>query len=263
MRVLIADDEPIALERLQLALTCVPEAELVAAARNGRQAAELIRELKPDVAVLDVQMPGRDGFEVIEALGDAAFVPEVIFVTAFDEHAIRAFDVHAVDYLLKPVAFERFREALRRAGARLEARASDARFSELQRLLDAVRAEGRAEGEAFERELWVPSRQGLTRLAVADIDLIEAEGDYVRLHVGTSSHLYKDTLSGLCDRLDPTRFLRVHRSAAVSLERIAAVRRRLPRGLVLTLAGGRQVPVGPSYTAEVLERTRARRWRGG
>jgi YesN/AraC family two-component response regulator len=144
MRVVIADDEPVALERLELALSCVPEAALVGVARTGREALSLIRDLKPDVAVLDIQMPAKDGFGVIEGLKPGEFTPEVIFVTAFHEHALRAFEVEAVDYLLKPVAFERFREALRRAKSRLDARASDERFAELQRLLEALRGSGAA-----------------------------------------------------------------------------------------------------------------------
>jgi DNA-binding LytR/AlgR family response regulator len=263
MKVLIADDEPVALERLELALSCVPEAELVASARTGREALTLIRELRPEVAVLDIEMPGRDGFSVIEDLKDGEFTPEVIFVTAFHAHALRAFEVQAVDYLLKPVAFERFREALRRARGRLDARASDERFAELQRLLQTLKAEekkGNGNG-AGERELWAPERGGLVRIPVETIDRIEAEGDYVRVHAGASSHLIKDTVSSLEQRLDATQFLRAHRSSIVNLARVRSVRRRLPRGHYLVLEEGQVVAVGPSYAADVLARLKARRWR--
>jgi DNA-binding LytR/AlgR family response regulator len=261
MRVLIADDEPVALERLELALTCVPEAELVGAARTGRQALALIRELRPDVAVLDIQMPAQDGFAVIEDLRPGEFTPEVIFVTAFHEHALRAFEVQAVDYLLKPVAFERFREALRRARTRLDARASDERFAELQRLLQTLKASEHVEARAGERELWAPERGGLVRIPVESIDRIEAEGDYVRVHAGEAAHLIKDTITALDERLDGEMFLRVHRSAIVNLARVKSVRRRIPRGHYLVLEGGAVVSVGPSHAAEVLARLNARRWR--
>lgn len=260
MRVLLADDEPVALERLKLALSCVPEARLVAAARNGKEALTLIRELKPDVAVLDVQMPVKDGFEVLEHLRADEHVPEVIFVTAFNEYAVRAFDVQAVDYLLKPVAFERFREALRRARARLDTRASDERFAELQRLLEALRAEEGAAETATTRDIWVQERGGLTRVPVLSIDRIEAEGDYVRIHVGKTSHLLKDTITAIQERLDPS-FARVHRSSIVNLSRVRGVRRRFPRGLVLLLNDGVSITVGPSFADDVMKRMQAHRWR--
>jgi DNA-binding LytR/AlgR family response regulator len=233
----------------------------VASVKTGKEALTMIRELKPDVAVLDIQMPAKDGFAVIEGLRAGEHTPEVIFVTAFHEHALRAFEVQAVDYLLKPVAFERFREALRRARARLDARASDARFAELQGLLQALKAEGPGPAPARERELWAPERGGLVRIAVESVDRIEAEGDYVRVHVGEGAHLIKDTITALQERLDPDMFLRVHRSSIVNLGRVRGVRRRLPRGLYLTLEGGGAVSVGPSYAAEVLARLKARRWR--
>jgi DNA-binding LytR/AlgR family response regulator len=260
MNVLLADDEPVALERLQLALSCVPEARLVAAARNGKEALTLIRELKPDVAVLDVQMPIKDGFAVLESLAPGDHVPEVIFVTAFDDYAVRAFEVQAVDYLLKPVAFERFREALRRARGRLDTRAGDERFAQLQRLLEAVRADQSQSASHAAPEIWVQERGSLVKVAVAAIDRIEADGDYVRIHVGDASHLVKETITAIQDRLDAN-FARVHRSSIVNLKRVRSVRRRLPRGLLLVLDGGITVAVGPSYANEIRERIRTHRWR--
>jgi DNA-binding LytR/AlgR family response regulator len=259
MRVLLADDEPMAIERLELALAGIPEARLVGAARNGHEAIAMIRDLRPDVAVLDVQMPLTDAFDVIESLRAGDFVPEIIFITAFDRHAVRAFDVQAVDYLLKPVAFDRFHEALRRAQARLDARASETRLLELQRVLAAVRAEERDDTPA--RELWVPEEGGLAKVAVSAIDRIEAEGDYVRIHVGEASHVLKETITGIQQRLDPATFARVHRSSIVNLTRVRGVRRKLPRGLVLVLNGGGTVPVGPSFADEVMRRMEAHRWR--
>jgi DNA-binding LytR/AlgR family response regulator len=261
MRVLLADDEPLALERLQLALSGLAQATLVGTARNGREALELIRERRPDVAVLDVQMPVADGFAVIEALRDDDAVPEFIFVTAFHHHAIRAFEVQAVDYLLKPVAFERFHEALRRAQARLAARTSGERLEEVQRLLEALHAAPDAGAAAPDGEIWVQESGGLTRIATSVVDRIEAEGDYVRIHVGDRSHLLKETITAMQSRLDAQAFARVHRSSIVNLTRVRSVRRRTPRGIVLVLQGGATVAVGPSFADEVMRLLQARRWR--
>jgi len=262
MRVVIADDEPIALERLRLGLACVPEAELVGAAKSGREAAALIRDLKPDVAVLDIQMPGQNGLGVMAGLREGDFIPEVIFVTAFNQHAVSAFEVQAVDYLLKPVPFDRLRQALRRAKARLEARAADARFSELQTLLTTLSAADQSVGKpGYERELWVKERQGLTRLPLDTVHLLQAEGDYVVAHTADSTHLLKDTISSLQGRLDPAVFLRVHRSTIVNMSRIRTLKRRGKRGYCIVLQSGPEAPVGPSYVDAVLSAVNARRWR--
>jgi DNA-binding LytR/AlgR family response regulator len=262
IRILLADDEPIALERLELAVAGIPDAQLVAKARNGKEALALIRELKPDIAVLDIQMPVKDGFAAVEELRPGEFLPEIIFVTAYQEHAVRAFEVHAVDYLLKPVSFERFREAVRLAKARLDARAAEVRFAELQQLIASLRASGDpATASAYERELWVRTRDGIVRVPVDHIDAITAEGDYVLLHVGDKSHLLKDTITSLASRLDPATHCRVHRSTIVNLARINSIRRRGPRSLSLILESGADHAVGPSYVETVLNGVNAKRWR--
>lgn len=255
IRVLLADDEPLARERLALAVAGIPEAEVVGMARNGREAVEAIRRLRPDVAVLDILMPGLDGFETIEALEQHDHVPEVIFVTAFHQHAVRAFEVHAVDYLLKPVDFERFREALNQAQERLVGRNARARLTELQDLVATLqRADGEEDGHL--RETWVRSARGLERLRFEDVELVTAEGDYVALHIGQQNHLVNHTMSELEEKLDPAVFRRVHRSAIVNLDCVEAIRRRRSRALVLVLDGGRTVPVGPSYAAATMEALR-------
>lgn len=262
IRLLLADDEPVALERLKLTAASVPDAEVVATARNGREAIERMHESRPDIAILDIQMPGKDGFAVIEATRAGDHVPEIIFVTAFHEHAVRAFEIRAVDYLLKPVASERFREAIDRARARLQVRTMDARFSELQTLIATLRQQDRADdAPMWADEVWVRTREGQVRVRFDDIDVIMAEGDYVSLHVGERSYLLKETMNTLQSRLDPARFHRVHRSAIVNLSRIAGMRRRGPRALSLGLATGRQVAVGPSHVASTLEALHAKRWR--
>jgi DNA-binding LytR/AlgR family response regulator len=259
MRVLIADDEPLALEGLKLALQCMPDAEIVGTAKTGKQTLALIRELRPDVAILDIQMPAKNGFEVIQSLGSGEHVPEIIFVTAFHEHAVRAFEVHAVDYLLKPVAFNRLRESMKRAKMRLEARASEELFAELQQLLQSLTST--AMESSHGADLWVPDRGGLTRIDLASVDRIEAEGDYARVFAGKNTHLIKETIASLAARLDPSLLLRVHRSTIVNIDKIGAVRRRRPRGVFLLLNSGEMIAVGPSYVADVQETLRVRRWR--
>jgi len=260
MRVIIADDEPVAVERLQLALSCVPEVELVGIAKSGREALTLIKERQPDVAILDIQMPAQNGFGVLAALRPTDKIPEVIFVTAFENHALKAFEINAVDYLLKPVPFERLRDAVRRAKERLQARAADARFAELQSIIAALSS---PEGERarYEFEIWVKDRDGVTRIPTETVDMFEAAGDYVIAHVGRTTHFLSDSLNALENRLDPQMLLRVHRSAIVNLGQVRSLRRRGPRALSLILQSGKQVPVGPTYSDAVLKAMKVRRWR--
>ncbi len=260
MRVLIADDEPLALRRLSTALACVPEAEIVGMAETGEQALRLLAELRPELVVLVVQMPGPDGLDVAARVRRAQPDMEVIFVTGLEQHAIRAFDLGAADYVLKPVSFERLREAVRRAAARLQARNADVRFAELERRLKTL-ASRDAEGGAYDREIWARDSQGLARVPVESIDRIEADGDYVIAHAGESTHLMHETLRSLEQRLDPAHFLRVHRSTIVNAARIRAIRRRPGSKLRLTLSDGASIEVGPSFTEQVLKAVNARRWR--
>jgi DNA-binding LytR/AlgR family response regulator len=261
IRILLADDEPVALQRLELAVAGIPDAEVVARAANGRQALELIRELKPDIAVLDILMPGKDGFAVIEGIGPDGHLPEIVFVTAFHEHAVRAFEIHAVDYLLKPVAFDRFAQAIERARARLQAKKSETRFAELQELISTLREKQGDAGAKHAEEVWVRTRNGLVRVRFGEVDMITAERDYVSLHVGQRSYLLKDTMSALQSRLDPAMFQRVHRSVIVNLSRVSGMRRRGTRTLSLVLADDREVAVGPNWIAPTIEALNARRWR--
>ena len=262
MRVLLADDEPVALDRLELALAGIPEASLVARARNGREALRLMQELRPEIAVLDIQMPGMDGLQVVQLLQTGNPVLEIVFVTAYQEHAVRAFDLHAVDYLLKPVAFDRFREALRRAQSRLQARAANARLLQLQELLASLRTQGESRFDTpYEQELWAKTRDGLQRIPIDAIDYIAAEGDYVMVHAGQRSYLLKDTIVSLLARLDPKRFLRIHRSTIVQAKSIRSLQRRSLRGVAVILVDGTRLAVGPSFVNEMTAAVRARQWR--
>ncbi|PQZ84833.1 MULTISPECIES: LytTR family DNA-binding domain-containing protein [unclassified Brevundimonas] len=259
MKVLIADDEPLALARLKQALACIPEVELAAAARSGEDALQLIRSLQPDIAVLDIEMPGLDGLGVVSRLSPSDPVPEIIFVTAFTQHAVDAFALNAADYLTKPFEFERLRAAIRRARTRLDARNSDQRFAELQTLVASLQQT--TEPSLHETEVWIRRADGLHRQPLEDVDHILAQGDYVELHTRGATYLVRDTISSLEQRIDPTRFVRCHRSVIVNLAFVRGVRRRTGRKLALTLSNGREITVGPSYADRVSQIMNIKPWR--
>jgi two-component system LytT family response regulator len=220
LRVLVVDDEPLARSGVRGLLARDPELEVVGEAADGREAVDAILSAKPDLVFLDVQMPEMDGFEVLRRVGPGR-MPAVVFVTAFDQFALRAFDVAAVDYLLKPFDDERFAVAVDRAKRALRS----AEAGELgRRLLGLLEARGGGEGEPAERayasRLLVKSASKTVFLRVEEIDWIEADDYYARLHVGSKSHLLRETMGSLEQRLDPGRFFRVHRSAIVNLDRV-------------------------------------------
>jgi DNA-binding LytR/AlgR family response regulator len=261
MRVIVADDEPLALATMQSSLACIPAVEVVGRARNGVEALAMIRSLKPDLVILDIEMPGRSGLSVIESLRPGEAIPEVIFSTAFSHYAVKAFEVNAVDYLTKPVSFERLREAVGNAGERLAARTANQRFAELQALIAALQAEAESDGHVYEQDLWIRRKEGLERLPVKTIDLIEAQGDYVNLHVGDDMYMVRDTVSSLAHRLNPALFVRSHRSFLVNITRVRGIRRKTGGQMELTLDTGRLVAVGPSYAESTLKAVNAKRWR--
>ena len=217
LRVLVVDDEPLAREKIRAMLKRDPEVEIVGECTNGEEALTAVRELAPDLLLLDVQMPECGGFEVLEALSRDGRVPAVIFVTAYDQYAVRAFEVHALDYLLKPFDRERFEGAMARAKAQLRGGrdgdgALDRRITEL---LAHLRAE-----KTYAERLVVKDGGRVFFLETDDVDWIEAEGNYVRLHTSKKSHLLRETITGLESQLDPRKFVRIHRSAVVQLSRI-------------------------------------------
>jgi len=215
VRVVIADDEPPALAKMRRLLRSEPDVELVGEASSGAEAVERIAELRPDIAFLDVQMPGLDGFQVVDALAGEV-LPEIVFATAFDEYAVRAFEVHAVDYLLKPFEAARLRQALDRVRQRLRATAGE---GDTERIRQAVR-QARDIPRPLTRLLVRTAKGAAKLLRLEDVTWIQAEENYVRLHVGDDSYLVRGTLSALEDRLDADRFVRVHRSHIVNLEAI-------------------------------------------
>ncbi len=215
MRVLIVDDEPPARERLKRLLADLEGVELIGEAKDGVRAVKMIEEMKPDLVLLDIQMPGLDGFGVIEALAEP---PPVIFVTAYDEYAIRAFEVNALDYLLKPFSQERLEKAIYRAQ---EALAEERDFTaRLGPLLESLAAQGRHLARLAVRDY---ESRSIRVLDVDEVDWIGVEDEQVFVHVGDEAYPIRRTLAELEARLDPARFFRAHRSAIVNLDRVKEV----------------------------------------
>jgi two-component system response regulator AlgR len=236
-RTLIVDDEPLAVERLQIICARIAGLSLVGTAADGAGALRLIESLSPDLLLLDIQMPGIDGMAVAQTLAKRALVdevprPAVIFVTAFAEFAVAAFDVAAMDYLMKPVEAER----LERAVARIRAQLGTA-------------PPAPAMPSPWIREFWVPHRAEIVRIAARDIDLIEAERDYMRLHVGPRSFLLHKTITELERKLDPADFVRLHRSTLVRRDKIAGFKHSGSGAWEAQLQDGRRLRVGRSYLA--------------
>ena len=213
-RALIVDDEPLARRRIKQLLARDPDVEIAGEGGNGRDAIAAIQDLGPDLLFLDVQMPEIDGFDVLEAI-DPAKLPFVIFVTAYDQYALRAFEVSAVDYLVKPFDRPRFERALQRAKSRL----ATERGSDLNRQTLALLEELKARSSHIER-LVVKAGGRAFFLKTEEIDWIEAEGKYVRLHVGKESYLLREAISSMEAQLDPKRFPRIHRSTIVNIDRV-------------------------------------------
>ncbi len=208
LRTLIVDDEPLAVERMQVICSRLESIRVVGTASDGAQALRLIEALQPDLVLLDMTMPEIDGISVAKALSRKAERPAVVFVTAHDNYAVEAFDLDAVDYVLKPVKPERLERAVARAFAR--------------------RGEGERSDSGWLEELWIPHRSELIRIATSEVARIDAERDYVRLHVGSGdesrTYLLLQTIAGLEKRLDPSKFIRIHRSTILRKDRITGLR---------------------------------------
>jgi two-component system LytT family response regulator len=239
LRAVIVDDEPLARRRVHDLLAREGDIEVVGEARDGYEAGELIRSLSPDIVFLDVQMPEMDGFGVIETIGAERF-PAVVFTTAYDHYAIPAFEVNAVDYLLKPLDPDRFRQSLERARAHLGRR--ETLKAELVSILQSLPSRRR-----FLDRLVVRSGGRITFLRTDEIDCIEACGNYVKLCVGTEEHLLRMTMSALQARLDPERFLRIHRSTIVNVERVKELQSTFHGEYVVVLRSGRRVTLSRGY----------------
>jgi two-component system LytT family response regulator len=250
MRVAIVDDEPLAREGLRLMLAAHPDLELAGEAGNGKDGLALVSATRPDLLLIDVHMPEMSGLEMAAAL-PADLATSVVFVTAYDEYAVRAFDVHALDYLVKPVSEERLALALERARSRH-------RLQSMTQLAEQIRA---AQGElpaataataapapaaATRQQLAIRDGQRVVFVSVDEIDWIEAASYYVEIHTGGRAYLHRETMQHLEATLDPDRFVRIHRSRLINRERISELRRR-GRGAIAVLSDGSSHLVARSY----------------
>jgi two-component system LytT family response regulator len=249
IRALIADDEPLARERMRSLLGAEQDIEIVGEARDGVETVEAILSQSPDLVFLDVHMPKLDGFEVIQTIGPDR-MPAVVFVTAYDQHALRAFEVQALDYLLKPFDSERFQGALRRVRRQIDSRETG---DIGQRLLALVR-DLRPASQARTDRLVVKSGGRLYFLRADEIDWIEAAGNYVRLHVGAEGHLLRETMNSIESRLNPEIFFRIHRSHIVNIERIKELQPWFNGEYVVILRNGARLTLSRGYREKLQER---------
>jgi two-component system LytT family response regulator len=249
IRTVIVDDEPAARRGVRLLLARDPAFEIVGEATTGAAAAALIARLQPDLAFLDVQMPDADGFAALAGLPPDA-TPAVIFVTAYDEHALRAFEVHAVDYLLKPYDDARFTAALQRAKAEVRHRAQDRAGPRLTRIMELLQRGAAPAAEPVPPggdRILVKSSGEIFFLKAEEIDWIEAEGDYMKFHVGPRAHLMRETMARLEAKLDARRFVRIHRSTIVNLDRVRKLSPSFSGEYAVILADGTKLRLSRGY----------------
>ena len=233
LKTLIVDDEPLAIERLETLCSRLPQLEKVGTASNGEEALRMISQLEPDLLLLDIAMPKLDGIGVAKAAGQLKSPPAVIFVTAFDGFAVEAFNLAAIDYVLKPVSPDRLTLAIERV---------------VERRKTNVPLQSDTESE-WATEFWVPHKSELMRISACDIDRIEAERDYMQLHVGSRSYLLHQTITTLEERLDPAQFIRLHRSHIVRRDWIAGLRHDGGGVWLAMLKCGREIRIGRTHLA--------------
>lgn len=246
IRTLIVDDMLLARKRIRRYLSADPEIEIVGECSDGLKAISAIQELRPDLLFLDVQMPEIDGFQVLERVGPE-LVSAVIFVTAYDQFALRAFDVHALDYLLKPFERERFYRAIERAKAQIKQRQTGKFDERLRALLQDMDVQSK-----YLKRLLVKSAGRTIFLAIDEIDYIETAGNYLRLKSGKEAHLIRERLSHLQTRLDPEKFARIHRSTIVNIERIKEMYPLFNGDQMIILHDGTQLTMSRNYRDKLL-----------
>jgi two-component system, LytTR family, response regulator len=245
IRALIVDDEPLARERIRTLLLAEDDIEVVGECADGCSAISAIREAEPDLVFLDVQMPEVDGIGVIREVGAEA-MPAVVFVTAYDQFAVQAFDAHAVDYVLKPFDEERFRTAVQRARQSLRSRSPDVDFdSRLAALLDDLRR------PRFLERIAVKTGGKIVFVRTEDMDWIGAEGNYARIHTGARTYLLRETMNMLETRLDPNRFLRIHRSTIVNTHAIVELEPLFQGDYVVVLRDGTRLTSSRGYRSNL------------
>ena len=255
IRTILVDDEKLAIQGLELRLARFPDVEIIDTCANGREAIRKIKTGKPDLVFLDIQMPGFDGFSVVKGVMEIE-PPLFVFVTAYSEHALRAFEANAVDYLLKPVDDDRLADALDRARTRLAEKKGLEEAEKLKNVLaevapDAIETTPGEEGEAaagrFEKLINIKDRGQIFRVDVDSIEHIEAAGDYMCIYTGDNSLILRETMKDLERRLDPRVFQRVHRSTIVNLNQVREVKPHTNGECFLVLGSGAQVKVSRSY----------------
>jgi two-component system LytT family response regulator len=247
IRALVVDDEAIARRGMQQLLGHDPEVEVVGEAAGVGEATEMCARLRPELAFLDVQMPGGTGFDVLASLG-SGLAPVVVFVTAYDEFALRAFEVSATDYVLKPYDDTRFQAAVNRAKTEVRRRKAATWDERLARLMDYVRiGENPPPAGATTDRILVKSSGEIFFLKPEEIDWIEAEGDYMKFHVGGKVHLTRETMAKLSTRLEPRRFIRIHRSTIVNIDRVAKIKPALAGDYTVVLQDETKLKLSRSH----------------
>jgi len=259
IRTILVDDEPLAVRGLKIRLDPFDDIEIIGTCSNGREAVKAIKEQKPDLIFLDIQMPGFDGFSVLRSLVGQAEIPLVVFVTAYDQYALEAFEAHALDYLLKPVEVERLSEALVRVREALAQRIAIEQNARLVELLEGMEQPPKealtallehpveAKDDRFDPHLRIKDRGHITIVDVGDVEYIDAAGDYMCIHVDEKTHILRETMKTMEKRLDPKIFQRIHRSTIVNLDKVREVKPHSNGECFLTLEGGTELKVSRSY----------------
>ena len=245
IRAIIADDEPLARKFIRRLLAMDQQVEIVGECDNGRDVVELVRKTKPDVVFLDVQMPEMDGFAALEAIG-VKRLPEIVFTTAYETHAIRAFELHALDYLLKPFDQARLKEALKRVKEQVRQRRDSVARAQIGALLEDLKSQAR-----YLERLIIRGDGRIRFLKTEEIDWVEADDKYVHLHMGKDGHLLRQTLSGIETQLDPKRFQRIHRSSIVNLDRVREMQPMFAGEYVVILQDGTKLTLSRKYKEKV------------
>lgn len=247
IRTLVVDDEPIARERVSRMLRDEPDFEVIGECGNGKDAVEFIKSESPDLVFLDIQMPEMTGFEALSAI-EKDTLPAVVFVTAFDQYAIQAFDFYAIDYLLKPFDRSRFQRAIERAREQIENKKTGRLDERLVSLLSDLKVE-----KKYLERLVVKSAGRVFFLRVDEIDWVEAAGNYAKLHLGKESHLIRETMNGLEAKLDPNKFLRIHRSTLVNIDRIKELSPLFSGDYSVLLKTGAELTLSRNYRDRLLD----------
>ena len=247
IRTIIVDDEPLARRNIRLLLRNDPEIEITAEANSGREALSLIRKHSPDLVFLDIQMPELDGFGVLENI-EAEQLPAIVFVTAFDKYALKAFEFHALDYLLKPFDDDRFEKALAQAKLQIEQRELKDLSQRLVALLEGreKRPHETTGRQEYLSRLLIKSAGRVFFLKTDEIDYVQAEDYYVKLHVGRKGHLLRETMNEMEAKLDPAKFLRIHRSSIVNIERIRELQQHFNGEYIVLLHDGTELKLSRS-----------------